>query len=304
MSLFVLPRISHVFREKRTLQKTRFVKKKKLSLGSKGPKRSAEGIRAFKLDSASPDLYFLPRRLSNNRLNFPIKAEQENVKFFFFQFLQEYLKNMEEIRDISYFELNLETWRQLWRVLEMSDVLLVIVDIRFPALMFPPYLYNYVTRELRKEMILILNKIDLAPAPLVLAWREYFKSRYPELKILYFTSFPAYNLRRNTACGENLKTRRRKGKLKMAAEGAQKLMETCRDIVGDQVDLTSWQEKIQEEMHLEYDLDDLERKDNVVIQKEDTSFFKHERFKNGVLTIGCIGTPNVGKSSLMNALMG
>jgi len=31
---------------------------------------------------------------------------------------------------LSYFELNLETWRQLWRVIEMSDILLVIVDIR------------------------------------------------------------------------------------------------------------------------------------------------------------------------------
>ena len=31
---------------------------------------------------------------------------------------------------LSFFELNLETWRQLWRVIEMSDILLVIVDIR------------------------------------------------------------------------------------------------------------------------------------------------------------------------------
>ena len=218
---------------------------------------------------------------------------------------QEYLRKMEELRNISYFELNLETWRQLWRVLEMSDMLLIIVDIRYPVLMFPPYLYNYITNDLGKDMILVLNKIDLAPPALVVAWREYFKIQYPKLHILFFTSFPAYNLRGNTdKDGENLKVRRRKGKLKMAAEGAQKLMETCREIVGDRVDLSSWHEKIQEEMNLEYDLDDLDRKDNVVVEKEDTSFFQHEKYKNGVLTIGCIGTPNVGKSSLMNALMG
>lgn len=35
--------------------------------------------------------------------------------------------------DLSLYELNLETWRQLWRVTEMSDVLLVIVDARFPV---------------------------------------------------------------------------------------------------------------------------------------------------------------------------
>ena len=32
---------------------------------------------------------------------------------------------------MSYFELNLETWRQLWRVLEMCDILLLIVDVRY-----------------------------------------------------------------------------------------------------------------------------------------------------------------------------
>lgn len=36
-------------------------------------------------------------------------------------------------KNLSFFELNIETWRQLWRVLEMSDIVLVIVDIRFPV---------------------------------------------------------------------------------------------------------------------------------------------------------------------------
>lgn len=39
----------------------------------------------------------------------------------------------EEGKQLSYFELNLETWRQLWRVLEISDILLVIVDARYPV---------------------------------------------------------------------------------------------------------------------------------------------------------------------------
>ncbi len=63
--------------------------------------------------------------------------------------------------------------------------------------MFPPSLYNYVTEKLKKDMILVLNKVDLAPAPLVLAWKHYFQEKYPELHVLMFTSYPDYNLRLN-----------------------------------------------------------------------------------------------------------
>lgn len=40
--------------------------------------------------------------------------------------------------DVGHFELNLETWRQLWRVIEMSDVLLLVVDCRYPVRMMLP----------------------------------------------------------------------------------------------------------------------------------------------------------------------
>lgn len=205
---------------------------------------------------------------------------------------------------MSYFELNLETWRQLWRVLEMSDILSIIVDVRYSVLMFPPYLYNYITKDLKKDVILVINKVDLAPPALVLAWREYFTTHYPDLRIVYFTSYPAYNLQESFRVPTVLKPRKRKGKLKMAAEGAQALLEECKKLVGGEVDLSSWQAKIKEEMHSEYDLDDIEHKHNVSVEANDTSFFKHERYGNGILTIGCIGYPNVGKSSFMNAVMG
>ncbi|XP_072746102.1 guanine nucleotide-binding protein-like 1 [Anoplolepis gracilipes] len=271
-------------------------------------KRKEQALRSIEpvslIDQEISDNYFpleidMPRRPP---WDFNMTKEQLDIREQ--RYFTEYLKNITELNSLSYFELNLETWRQLWRVLEMSDILLIIVDIRYPVLMFPPYLYHYVTNELQKDMILVLNKVDLAPPALVVAWKEYFRSQYPKLHILMFTSYPTYNLRGNTNNEEGIKKRRRRGKLRMAAEGAQKLLEACKDIVKDKVDLSSWHEKIQEEMHSEYDLDDINHKDNVTIEKEDTTYFKHEKYKNGLLTIGCIGTPNVGKSSLMNALMG
>lgn len=64
--------------------------------------------------------------------------------------------------------------------------------------MFPPSLHHFVTETLKKDMVLILNKIDLAPAPLVVAWTHYFLNKYPGLQVLQFTSFPGYNLRGKT----------------------------------------------------------------------------------------------------------
>lgn len=64
---------------------------------------------------------------------------------FFFVLFQEYIKSIEtkfDWSELSYFELNLETWRQLWRVLEMADIVLFITDIRFPVRMM--LIFNYI----------------------------------------------------------------------------------------------------------------------------------------------------------------
>lgn len=55
---------------------------------------------------------------------------------------------------------------------------------------FPPALYEYVTAELGLALVLVLNKVDLAPPALVVAWKHYFHQHYPQLHIVLFTSFP------------------------------------------------------------------------------------------------------------------
>lgn len=104
----------------------------------------------------------------------------------------------------------------------------------------------------------------------------------------------------------------------MTIEGAQQVYNACKKIVQDAVDLTSWETKIAEETRQlneklnrpqTVDDDDDNDDDEVAYERtheEDTTFNfeEHVLYTNGVLTVGCVGFPNVGKSSVLNALMG
>lgn len=218
-------------------------------------------------------------------------------------------------KKLSYFDLNLDTWRQLWRVLEMSEIITIIVDIRHPLFHFPPVLYDYIIKDLNKMVVIVLNKIDLVSASLVIAWRSYLESRYPEVVIVPFASYAGMKTKSNG---------KRVGNLHMAADGAKRFMLEIEKLVGPgKVDFTSWKEKIQkdcneiveEEEHNSEAEDICEddedtfgtealKKAQQIRDKNDTGYYSEERYKDGILTIGCVGHPNVGKSSFMNALIG
>ena len=70
------------------------------------------------------------------------------------------------------FEQNLEVWRQLWRAMERADVICCVLDARNPMLHFPAALYAHATRVHKKPLVCALNKIDQVPREAAEKWRK------------------------------------------------------------------------------------------------------------------------------------
>ncbi|XP_071746577.1 large subunit GTPase 1 homolog [Lepeophtheirus salmonis] len=78
------------------------------------------------------------------------------------------------------FEKNLDFWRQLWKILELSDVLIQVVDARNPLFYestdLALYLQEIAMRSgLKKSSVLLLNKADFLSRRQREIWSNYFK---------------------------------------------------------------------------------------------------------------------------------
>jgi large subunit GTPase 1 len=73
------------------------------------------------------------------------------------------------------FERNLEVWRQLWRVIERSDLVVQIVDARNPLLFRTEDLERYVLEvDPDKRNLLLVNKADLMTLKQRRTWVDWF----------------------------------------------------------------------------------------------------------------------------------
>jgi large subunit GTPase 1 len=88
------------------------------------------------------------------------------------------LAELQENNDLllTPFERNLEVWRQLWRVIERSDLVVQIVDARNPLLFRSDDLVRYVKDvDARKENLLLVNKADMLTVEQRKVWATYFQ---------------------------------------------------------------------------------------------------------------------------------
>ncbi|CAM9275613.1 unnamed protein product, partial [Hapterophycus canaliculatus] len=88
---------------------------------------------------------------------------------------------------VTPFEKNLEVWRQLWRVMERSDLICQLVDARNPLFYYSTDLEAY-ARELArpKPMVVVVNKADYLSRAQQREWAQHFEAR--GVAVLFFSA--------------------------------------------------------------------------------------------------------------------
>jgi nuclear GTP-binding protein len=147
-------------------------------------------------------------------------------------------------------------YKEFVKVVELSDVIIQVLDARDPLSCRSPEVERFVRRmNPDKRMILLLNKIDLVPKENVLAWLTYFREELPTVAFKCATSGGSGKLGARNA---NFKS---SGNALGGADslGAESVLEMLKN------------------------------------------YARNKNIKTAI-TVGIVGFPNVGKSSLINSL--
>jgi len=223
---------------------------------------TTEGEDKLKVLSDDQKLLPIPRRPQWTGLTAEQLKEEENKNFL------EWRRSLASIQEeydcvVTPYEKNLEFWRQLWRVIERSDLVIQIVDSRHPMVFRSQDLEKYVKEvsPLKNNLVLI-NKADLLSEEQRLAWADYFNKE--KINCAFFSAISEEDS--DTESEPEVEN----GENDQEDSGRLKSPSNTDILTSDQlVDL----------------------------------FRSYKRFETEDITVGFIGYPNVGKSSTINKLL-
>ncbi|XP_057782052.1 GTPase LSG1-1-like [Salvia miltiorrhiza] len=185
------------------------------------------------------------------------------------------------------FEKNLDIWRQLWRVLERSDLIVMVVDARDPLFYRCPDLEAY-AREIdeHKSTLLLVNKADLLPFSVRQKWANYFHQH--GILFLFWSAKAATAALEGKELSLSVGTAQDLADAETKVYGRDELLERLQTEAEKIVSMRSQSKSIDtgsSDMH-----------------SDDESASGHTPPRSVV--VGFVGYPNVGKSSTINALVG
>ncbi|XP_032193286.1 large subunit GTPase 1 homolog isoform X1 [Mustela erminea] len=314
-----------------------------------------ESQRIKKLHEENKQFLSVPRRPKWDKNTSPEELKQAE-KDNFLEWRRQLVRLEEEQKLLlTPFERNLDFWRQLWRVIERSDIVVQIVDARNPLLFRCEDLECYVKEiDDNKENVILINKADLLTAEQRSAWATYFEQE--NVKIIFWSALAeAIQLIGDSEeqvkgdAGETNTAESEKSSCDEAVISCSEprhLPDTSSlalsDVAPSDEDSSEYEDCPEEEEEVwqtcsEEDsnpdeeacgLDwqgscpvDSEAQGRKTLRKECTHNFIHlvsrqelleifkqlhtgKKVKDGQLTVGLVGYPNVGKSSTINTIMG
>ena len=231
-----------------------------------------EVVRNLEVQSIHKNKLRIPRRPEWDEKTTSDKlTERENKSFLEWKHSLAMVTEIEGII-ITPYEKNLEFWRQLWRVIEKSDVVVQILDARNPLLFRCVDLEEYVNNVGggKKYNVLLVNKADFLTAAQRRSWLKYFEEN--EVKVLFWSAIKEIDRIKGLDKPKN-------------DEEIERRSEEQEDHNGG---VTKGSIKILTAPELLNALCDI----GLGSKQEDE-----------LVTVGLIGYPNVGKSSTINALL-
>lgn len=248
--------------------------------------------------------------------------------------LLEWRRGLAEVQEnndllLTPFERNIEVWRQLWRVIERSDLVVQIVDARNPLMFRSEDLERYVKEvDSKKNNLLLVNKADMMTEEQRSAWSNYFEEKGINYK--FFSAHLAKELIEGRDAEEALEQR----ELNQRANHSmphKTLLENVQDLnLEEQEEQDDLSESEEDGDSAEEDSSDLshdyekyeplpssnpiddERTRILTVDELESLFLQNIPTETRTdseeairkTTIGLVGYPNVGKSSTINALLG